>query len=984
MFKKLLSNQKGQSLVELLIAIGLATLLLPAILTGLSASRGGRAQHDQRLEAATYLKQAQEAVRSVGQKSWSNLSTNGIYHPVISNGTWELAPGTQVVNNYTLSISIEDVLRSTGGEIVESGGIVDPSTKKVVVSVTWNTPILSTASATSYFTRHRNNAYSETSNTHFNAGTLTNLQVTNTNGGEIKLSNNNKAKWCSPSMSSSTIDLPDGPPVAVAAAANTSSAVPNDVFVATSPTTSNSIKLAYVNVTANTETPVTSLKGKFTMDPAAYSSSSYLPSGTNLTNSFKTNDVKYYKSSSGKTYALLATDLPDKEVIAVMVNDGDPSNDESTTGEFQDPVNDIYKYHTFFNTKMYEGQSITDTGFRSPSSHSADSGGDGNGFQTNPTNAYSSNGTFAVDTDSGNGTGINCTGIDKDKHRYYNYNFSVPSAAEVNGIQVRLDARADSTSGTPRMCVQLSWDGGTTWTTAKTSNNLTTSEATYSLGGSADNWGRSWSSGDFTNANFRVRVINIASNTSRDFSLEWLGVKLFYNDGNLDQAPYGYGGVSLGVSGDRGYVASGGYLYAFNLSDIDTKTTSSGLDMLGCRIQLDGYDCRPGSPADADKYSSGESGTTWSDNTSAIHNDCSDGGNIELYATNDIYPVDLSNNKYVYVAVGGVTNPEFAIVNTTNVPSGSSSPAINNNSCGRISGGNNGWRQVSVYDFNSDSNTEEAANSVYANSQGSRAYISSNGGIDGNGDGQGDSKQFYILNTTNKLEPTFLTGNSDIGPGSGFYQATGANGEMFPRRSLTVLNGDRVVLVGSDGTANANDAAEYQVLNSENESTPAYCAGIDFDQGFNDLTSVSEADFDNFVYMVANTTANELKIVEGGSDDAIYVSSGTFTSQIFDAGSEVMVNRLFSTSNSPSQTTLNYQVAIADPVSGSCSSANYVYVGPDGTSGSYFNSTSELPRNNDGTGYENPGRCMRYRVYMSSVDQMQTPTLFDFGFNFSP
>jgi len=98
----------------------------------------------------------------------------------------------------------------------------------------------------------------------------------------------------------------------------------------------------------------------------------------------------------------------------------------------------------------------------------------------------------------------------------------------INGIEVRLDARADRTTGAPRMCVQLSWDGGTTWTAAKTSANLTTSEATYTLGGAADTWGRTWTSTNFSNANFRVQIIKVASNTSRDFSLDWVAVQVTY------------------------------------------------------------------------------------------------------------------------------------------------------------------------------------------------------------------------------------------------------------------------------------------------------------------------------------------------------------------------------------------------------------------------------------------------------------------------
>jgi hypothetical protein len=79
--------------------------------------------------------------------------------------------------------------------------------------------------------------------------------------------------------------------------------------------------------------------------------------------------------------------------------------------------------------------------------------------------------------------------------------------------------------------VQLSWDGGTTWTTAKQTSTLTTSEATYTLGGTADTWGRTWSATNLSNTNFRVRVIDVASGSganSRDFSLDWVAVRVSY------------------------------------------------------------------------------------------------------------------------------------------------------------------------------------------------------------------------------------------------------------------------------------------------------------------------------------------------------------------------------------------------------------------------------------------------------------------------
>jgi hypothetical protein len=171
--------------------------------------------------------------------------------------------------------------------------------------------------------------------------------------------------------------------------------------------------------------------------------------------------------------------------------------------------------------------------FRNPIANSADSGGDRNGFESNPANAHNDDTLSAVDNNSGSGTSTSCTSTAKDKHRFFNYGISVPAGSTVNGIEVRLDARADSTVSAPKMCVQLSWDGGTTWTAAKATGTLGTSMNTFTLGSATDTWGRTWSPTNFADANFRVRVINVASSTSRDFFLDWVAVRVTYNEGSL-------------------------------------------------------------------------------------------------------------------------------------------------------------------------------------------------------------------------------------------------------------------------------------------------------------------------------------------------------------------------------------------------------------------------------------------------------------------
>jgi YD repeat-containing protein len=180
-------------------------------------------------------------------------------------------------------------------------------------------------------------------------------------------------------------------------------------------------------------------------------------------------------------------------------------------------------------TATFNGAS-TNTGLKAPTANAAEtvSAGDNNGYQSSPGNVTALEGLFAIDTNSGNGTGTSCTGTDKDKHRYYNYDFSIPSGSTIRGITVLLDARVDNTAGTPKICVQISWDGGTTWTTAKETSTLAVSVQAYTLGGATDTWGRSWSVNDFTNTNFRVRVINVSSDITRDFLLDRLAVQVDY------------------------------------------------------------------------------------------------------------------------------------------------------------------------------------------------------------------------------------------------------------------------------------------------------------------------------------------------------------------------------------------------------------------------------------------------------------------------
>jgi len=171
------------------------------------------------------------------------------------------------------------------------------------------------------------------------------------------------------------------------------------------------------------------------------------------------------------------------------------------------------------------------TGFKgcTGTSNAADTGGDNNGYETQPANACADDAAFATDANSGSTTTINCTNAGKDRHRYWDFGLGVPaSVLVVSGIQVRADVGQNNTTGTTQVCIQLSWDAGTTWTTAKSVALAGTAIATYNFGATNDNWGRTWTGAQLSDANFRVRVIDVTNQTTKSFFLEYLAVQVTY------------------------------------------------------------------------------------------------------------------------------------------------------------------------------------------------------------------------------------------------------------------------------------------------------------------------------------------------------------------------------------------------------------------------------------------------------------------------
>lgn len=108
----------------------------------------------------------------------------------------------------------------------------------------------------------------------------------------------------------------------------------------------------------------------------------------------------------------------------------------------------------------------------------------------------------------------------------------------VTGLAVRIDAAKTDVGGTSTLqfTAELSWDDGVSWTSAKTTANLTSTEASYTLGGAADLWGRAgWTQAEVASDKVRVRIKGAGSVVGTPiWMLEYVVVTVYYSEAPQD------------------------------------------------------------------------------------------------------------------------------------------------------------------------------------------------------------------------------------------------------------------------------------------------------------------------------------------------------------------------------------------------------------------------------------------------------------------
>jgi len=159
-----------------------------------------------------------------------------------------------------------------------------------------------------------------------------------------------------------------------------------------------------------------------------------------------------------------------------------------------------------------------DTGFESPSGNESASN------WNNPTNSYILNGSYSETWKNDTSSVV-----------YKTYGISDLSGDTIVGIEVQLEGYADWDTADGTIYASLSYNGGSNYTSTKSNLFVRRDHGpndTFTYGGSDELWGRTWSGSEFSDANFRTKLLEETAGSR--VLLDYISVKVYYTEAVTD------------------------------------------------------------------------------------------------------------------------------------------------------------------------------------------------------------------------------------------------------------------------------------------------------------------------------------------------------------------------------------------------------------------------------------------------------------------
>ena len=938
--RRQLRKQLGSSLVEVLVAIALTGIMLPAFAEAVLTADAARPNATQRLQALSIEREATEAVRIAREANWNNVATNGTYHPVIAGNTWTLVSGSATTNGFTTQIVISDTQRNTSGAIVSSGGTVDTSTKHVVVTVSWTTPFNNAVSSETYLSRWQKNAsWTQTTQTDFNGGTFSKTLSTNNSGGEVQLDPNAGTSWASPtqigSLDISGTTNANGVYVdattARAYVVNGAGLSVIDVSTPASPVLLgtfnagvqiNSVKVsgnyAYLASTSNTA----GLTIVDVSNPAAPTQAATLdlPGTTNALTIYLNGNYAYigraFSATAGNAeFVVVDVSTPTVPTVVGSLDLNAAVNSIKVSGNYaylatavttaELTVLDISNpaspasVGTFATTGAVAATNVAYDGTYVYLTEVANASGPeffilnaSNPASISQVGTYEMGGTInAVDVADNNAflatavTGQQFAVLDISNPASPTLEGSASQSTDNNLFFSNDIVYVASTSNTAELTVMGGMSTGTTWAIPNQSGSLNLSGTTA------------------------ANDVAVDTSTNRAYVVNGTGLSII-NISNL-AAPTLLGTFNAGVQinsvyqvGNYAYLASTSgtaELVIVNVTNPAAPTQAGTLNLTGTTaantITVSGSYAYIGKVLD----------TKSGDNEFFICNISNPAaptlaGSFNL--SGSVFSIKVSGN-YAYLATA-IGTAELTVINITNPAAPTQAGTFNTAGTAAGSG---------IFLANGYTYLTEQSNS---------------GGA-----------EMFILNASNPASISQV----------GAYEV-GANVNNI------AVSGNYAFL------ATAKTGQQFSVVDVTNPAAPVLYSSL------SQSTNNNIAFANNVVYLASTNTTSEFIIVQPSTlTGAIH---GTYESATFDAGSTVGFNALSFTVTAPSGTSFYFQIAT------NTNNATWNYVGPDGTNGTQYTSGGAIPIN------ASSGRYLRFKAWLNTVDNTKSPIISDVTVNYSP
>jgi prepilin-type N-terminal cleavage/methylation domain-containing protein len=251
--RKLPNRKQGFSLVEIVLAIALFSIVVSSVAVFTSNSFRASQRAQQKITNNLLIQEVYNSLKSTKHNTWSQIITNtdaGPKHLAFANNQYTIQNGPQVVNGTTLSFTISSVQRDSNGIIVPSGGTNDVHSRKINFTASWVDPFGSAHNTTSsyYVNDWNTNSWSQTSQSDWQNGVFADTVITNNSGGEVALSPDYYANsnWCNPSLTLTQYDMPGN------SVSKAISATPGNAYLGAGPNTGN---IAFINAVLNSNDP---------------------------------------------------------------------------------------------------------------------------------------------------------------------------------------------------------------------------------------------------------------------------------------------------------------------------------------------------------------------------------------------------------------------------------------------------------------------------------------------------------------------------------------------------------------------------------------------------------------------------------------------------------------------------------------------------------------------------------------------------------